>query len=166
MRSSRKHHRKQIIVDPSFQFRIALWSGMLAVVEIMLSSVVMMIVVLTSVWIPAGFQVEMFTRLWVVVGFLALTFTALNIVVGVYISHRIAGPVHRLKESMRRMAGGDVSFLITLRDKDELQELKDEFNDMISSVRDRLKLKYVRATPARKIGKKSALLAQGPFKLD
>jgi signal transduction histidine kinase len=164
MTSARTYQRKQIFIDPAFQMRIALWSGLVAVVEIMLTAVVMMVVILTSVWIPAGFHVQMFTKLALVVGGCVLAFTLVNILVGVVVSHRIAGPVYRLKQSMHRMAEGDVSFLIHLREQDELQDLKDEFNDMISSVRDRLK--DLRPPAARKNAKKAGVAAGFPFKLD
>jgi methyl-accepting chemotaxis protein len=164
MASNRPYQRKQIFIDPSFQLRIALWGGLLAVVEIMLTAVVMMVVILTSVWIPAGFHVDMFTKLALTVGACVLAFTLINILVGVVISHRIAGPVYRLKQSMRRMAEGDVSFLIHLREQDELQDLKDEFNDMISSVRDRIK--NLRPAAAPKSRKKAEPLAGFPFKID
>jgi methyl-accepting chemotaxis protein len=164
MTSSRTYQRKQIVIDSSFQLRIALWGGLVAVVEIMLTAVVMMVVILTSVWIPAGFHVEMFTKLALVVGACILIFTLVNILVGVVLSHRVAGPVYRLKQSMRRMATGDVSFLINLRDQDELQDLKDEFNEMINSVRERLK--ELRPSAARKSGKKPEVQAGFPFKLE
>ncbi len=52
----------------------------------------------------------------------------------VFVSHKIAGPVYRLEESVKTIASGDFSRRIKLRQGDELQDLADAFNTMTESL--------------------------------
>jgi nitrogen fixation/metabolism regulation signal transduction histidine kinase len=58
----------------------------------------------------------------------------LIILTGVYISHRFAGPVHRFEKSSQIAASGDLTHRVALRTGDELHELQEEFNAMMSSL--------------------------------
>jgi methyl-accepting chemotaxis protein len=53
----------------------------------------------------------------------------------VFISHRIAGPLHRLKQHMRRVADGDFSMKLKFRKSDEIHDVADSFNDMVIGLR-------------------------------
>ncbi len=50
-------------------------------------------------------------------------------------SNRIAGPMFRLCRSMREIREGDLSFTVKLRKGDELTEIADELNAMITWLR-------------------------------
>jgi methyl-accepting chemotaxis protein len=58
----------------------------------------------------------------------------LIILTGIYISHRFAGPIHRFEKSAQIAASGDLSHRVALRTGDELHELQEEFNGMMSSI--------------------------------
>lgn len=45
-----------------------------------------------------------------------------------FVSHRIAGPLYKLENSLERMASGDLSFDIHFRNKDEIARLARNFN--------------------------------------
>ena len=51
-----------------------------------------------------------------------------TIVTVLFISHRIAGPLYKLENSLERMAEGDLSFDISLRKNDETKTLSEAFN--------------------------------------
>lgn len=55
---------------------------------------------------------------------------------GIFISHRIAGPMIRMEEGMKKIAKGDITDIISLRKSDELKELVDTYNHMVSSLKD------------------------------
>ncbi|RLD16475.1 MAG: hypothetical protein DRI36_05630 [Caldiserica bacterium] len=62
------------------------------------------------------------------------------IIVGIFMifySHRIAGPVYRLRKSLEKVAEGDYSVRITFRKKDEFKELAEAFNKMVDSLEKR-----------------------------
>ena len=54
------------------------------------------------------------------------------------VSHRIAGPVYRFEQSIKRVRDGDLSVQISLRDKDELKELAEYFNTMVTEMNARI----------------------------
>jgi hypothetical protein len=50
------------------------------------------------------------------------------------ISHRIAGPMHRICESLERVRNGDLAFRVQLRPGDHLREVCDELNRLIDAL--------------------------------
>ncbi len=59
----------------------------------------------------------------------------LMMVVSIYMSHKIAGPLYRLKKCFLDVAKGDLSFEMRLRKGDELTDLVDDFNGMLKSLK-------------------------------
>ena len=51
-----------------------------------------------------------------------------TVAVVLFISHRIAGPLYKLEDSLEQVANGDVSFDIRLRKGDETEKLAEAFN--------------------------------------
>lgn len=49
-------------------------------------------------------------------------------------SHRIAGPIYRLKQSILRLQTGDYNFLITFRHRDFLKDIAEEMNKFIAAL--------------------------------
>lgn len=56
-------------------------------------------------------------------------------ILSIFISHRVAGPVYRIKKDLDSVIAGDLSTCIRLRRGDDLQELADKFNQMIGDMR-------------------------------
>jgi methyl-accepting chemotaxis protein len=50
---------------------------------------------------------------------------------GLVISHRIAGPVYRLEQDLKKIAEGDFSLRIKLRKKDELVSIAEGINKVL-----------------------------------
>ena len=61
-------------------------------------------------------------------------YLTLILLVTLYISHRIAGPLHRFEQSARIVAQGDLTHRVSLRASDELTELQEEFNAMVAGL--------------------------------
>lgn len=57
----------------------------------------------------------------------------------VIVSHRIAGPLYRLRAVMRAMAGGDLSMRVKIRKHDWLQEEANSLDEVVSGLRGRLR---------------------------
>ena len=55
-------------------------------------------------------------------------------IVTVFVSHRWAGPIYRFERSAEIVSTGDLAHRVSLRTGDDLMELQDEFNAMISSL--------------------------------
>jgi methyl-accepting chemotaxis protein len=56
------------------------------------------------------------------------------------VSHKIAGPLYRFQKVMQTLTEGDFSKDFRIRKLDQLQNLADEFNNMISKTRGQLNL--------------------------
>lgn len=55
-------------------------------------------------------------------------------IVTLFVSHRWAGPIYRFERSAEIVSTGDLAHRVSLRTGDDLMELQDEFNAMISSL--------------------------------
>jgi methyl-accepting chemotaxis protein len=51
--------------------------------------------------------------------------------VSVFLSHRIAGPIYRVRDSIRRVVRGDLSFRVNLRRLDHFKNLARDFNGLM-----------------------------------
>jgi nitrogen fixation/metabolism regulation signal transduction histidine kinase len=52
----------------------------------------------------------------------------------VIFTHRIAGPLYRLEQTLDRLIGGEVVEVVSLRKNDELGELASRINTLISMI--------------------------------
>lgn len=68
------------------------------------------------------------------VGGLALMVAFIG-VLGIYFTHKVAGPVHKMKGLLRRVGEGSLRVDSRLRRGDELQDFFDTFTQMVSSLR-------------------------------
>lgn len=56
---------------------------------------------------------------------------------GIVITHRVAGPVYKMKRQIRAVRDGNLSVPSPLRKGDELKDFFDTFNEMVSALRGR-----------------------------
>jgi len=61
-------------------------------------------------------------------------------ITGIWMMKKTSGPLFRMTKDINRIADGDLSTNITLRQKDEFQGVAVELNDMTASIRDRFDL--------------------------
>jgi nitrogen fixation/metabolism regulation signal transduction histidine kinase len=131
-----KEQRKKIWID-RFQtllflriafyflfYQVAVWS--LVLIEQRVSTL------LQTMTDPAGA-----TRCLLILTLAVMAIGALFIYDAVKFTHRIVGPIYRLRQAMRAVAAGEGLKPITLRQNDLLQELKDEFNAMVRALEQR-----------------------------
>lgn len=52
-------------------------------------------------------------------------------IIGIFYSHKIAGPVFRIQEDIKRVLNGEKDIVIKLRKKDKLHELAEQVNKLI-----------------------------------
>jgi signal transduction histidine kinase len=65
---------------------------------------------------------------------LPVVFVVLAIMV-VFISHRIAGPLYRLKQYMEKIENGDYSVTLKFRQNDAIHDVADSFNRMVAGIK-------------------------------
>ena len=78
-------------------------------------------------------QREMMTG---VIGGLALLVVLIGLL-GIYFTHKVAGPIHKMKSLLRQVGDGKLHFKGGLRKGDELQEFFETFQHMVDSLRKR-----------------------------
>jgi methyl-accepting chemotaxis protein len=61
-------------------------------------------------------------------------YLGLMLLISLYVSHRFAGPIYRFEKSAQVVSGGDLTHRVALRTGDELMELQEEFNAMLSGL--------------------------------
>lgn len=71
------------------------------------------------------------SQVLMLLGVLQLLFLAITFMLSIFLSHRIAGPLYKLRKSMEEVARGNFDLRITFRKNDHFMEMQDTFNDMI-----------------------------------
>lgn len=64
-------------------------------------------------------------------GILQMLFLGITFMLSIFLSHRIAGPLYKLRRSMEEVAKGNFDLRINFRKNDHFIEMQDTFNDMI-----------------------------------
>jgi sensor histidine kinase YesM len=72
--------------------------------------------------------------LWLLV-LLQVVFLNVTFLISIFMSHRIAGPLHKLRLIMASVAKGNLAQEAHFRKKDHFQEVADDFNSMLASIR-------------------------------
>jgi hypothetical protein len=54
-----------------------------------------------------------------------------------HFAHRLVGPLYRFRQTVKAITAGDELRLVNLREGDFLQELKDDFNEMLQALEQR-----------------------------
>lgn len=66
----------------------------------------------------------------VLLGILQLLFLVITFMLSMFLSHRIAGPLFKLRRSLEEIGRGNYGLRITFRKNDHFMELQDTFNEM------------------------------------
>lgn len=137
-----KKRRNVILVNPPFQFRF-----MLYVVSFLVAlSFIYPLVIdglfehFTRLLMERGMAMDMggvqSTRndvFWLLIG-VQCTFLLIACVVSFFISHRIAGPLHKLKQTMDSARNGTINRNLAFRKKDHFQELAESYNGLVAAL--------------------------------
>jgi len=59
----------------------------------------------------------------------------LVIIIGIFLSHRIAGPAHRIERTLREIGKGNFDIYIKLRKYDEMVGIANAINDMVAGLK-------------------------------
>ncbi|MBD3272389.1 MAG: HAMP domain-containing protein [Elusimicrobia bacterium] len=128
--------RKTLIVDRSLQLRYA---GIIIAVIIVAVLIVCISALQYKIWIaPPGYEDIIFGLM----RFLILAFVSFGILVtvfSVFVSHKFAGPMFRVKRVLEAVESGDLTQRVHLREKDELNDLRDTINKTIISLQKKLR---------------------------
>ena len=137
------YKRTKVFVERGLQLRFARFviayvfaSSILTAVVIFFTTFMLMGERLASVY-PQGRLVPIFQSVyvWAIVSLLAvMPFIFWGSII---FSHRIAGPLPKIYQTLRQIGRGDFNVRLSLRKGDELVDLATEINDMAGQLRQR-----------------------------
>ena len=148
----RSYKRRQLIVDPDFQYRFIGRISILALLIILMALFFLAAVyysygdIQVGVIQPSPFEsfesakIERETHtildlIWPLLGVCILITLAIVFFFALVTSHRMAGPIFRLRKVLEEMAGGNLSGQVRLREKDSFKNLAEEVNNLGKSWR-------------------------------
>ena len=84
---------------------------------------------------PQARLVEIFNNIYLrlLIGFFLLSIIA--VISAVLVSHKIAGPLVRIKRALAGMIAGDYDFSVKLRKGDQLQDVADQINTLAEKLK-------------------------------
>lgn len=133
--------RKIVIIDKVLQFRYA---------GVIIAS---MILVIGLIWSLAFYYIHSHKDLLdalpgseaIVFSFakyllaVMLFFVVFVSVYSIFVSHKFAGPIYRFKKTLEELATGDLTARAFLRERDELNDVRETLNAAIKSIHTRMK---------------------------
>lgn len=86
---------------------------------------------------PQGRLIEIFRSAYLAFGFGLLVVTPIIFYGAIVFSHRVAGPLPKIYQALRRIGNGEWDDRLVLRKNDELKELADVINEMADKLKQR-----------------------------
>ena len=147
--------RRIYIIDPEFQYGLIRKISFLAVLMIIMSLSFLLIVyhlygdIRIELVQPDPFAAlkgiktieeprTLLRLLWPVLGICVIVTLAVTFIYGLLISHRMAGPIFRIKKVLSDMSGGALRGEVNLRRGDDFKSLAEEINQLKKSWRDNI----------------------------
>lgn len=128
-----KRKIRNYLISKNLQLRITLKFVVPALFLSVLSGLVVFLIVwpLLSEFVPDN-QIKQFQTITVIGLFLcSIGIICLITALGIVITHRIAGPIYRIEQDLKRLLQGEKIESIHIRDGDEFQEFVDIINQVI-----------------------------------
>ncbi|MBD3426147.1 MAG: HAMP domain-containing protein [Candidatus Omnitrophica bacterium] len=111
---------------------------------------------------PQGLLLDIVKKVNMVLLLRLLLLTPLVILIGLILSNRIAGPIYRIKRFLRHIAAGNYGESLKLREKDELQDVADSINHLVSRLSSEQKRRRERVNKLKsRTGELKNLLVSG-----
>lgn len=146
-----KYRRRQYLIDHGFQYWFISRIAILAISIILFSLFLFALVyqqygdITVELMQPDPFSAagiktvskhgSVFSLLWPVLAISLAGTLLVTFFFGLILSHRMAGPVYRIRMVLKEMAEGDVSGILRLRKKDAFQPLAESINSLKDSWR-------------------------------
>ena len=141
MANGTPYKRKQYLVDRAYQLRFVTRLFLIILLVATASALVSSILVWRNTYTPGQTSQEVFIVALVAIASTLLIELLLAIplifVLGIRQSHRIVGPMNRIKQTLAAIGQGEFSRRITLRQGDALEDLASAINQMAEQLQRR-----------------------------
>lgn len=153
----RTYQRKILLINKAFQWRMALyicsWVVALSFIYPVIVHNLFDFFIRYAEIDPAGPKLSFLkgARQDILVLLLMLqgTYFLLTLFVSLFLAHRVAGPIHKLKALFRKVKAGDLSDDLRLRKYDHFKDLAFEYNEMVEALRKRVTATVVAVEAAK-----------------
>ena len=140
-----QYRRSIFLINKPFQFRFAIyvcsWLFALSFVYPLIIYSLFDFFVRYAAADPNGppIQALMGTRheIMILLVLLQVTFLFISFLISIFMSHRIAGPLHKLGQFFEQAKNGDLNAKLTFRERDHFKEIAIQFNEMTQAIRTR-----------------------------
>ena len=136
-----KYKRTQYLVDRGYQLRFVTRLFMVVLMVASLSALISSSLLVKSMYVPGqGLHASFIIALMAVCTTLLIELLlAIPLVffIGIRTTHRVVGPINRMKRTLEAIGAGDFSQRITLRHGDVLEDLAKSINRMAESLQKR-----------------------------
>ncbi|RLB33791.1 MAG: hypothetical protein DRH12_18025 [Deltaproteobacteria bacterium] len=141
--SNKPYKRKQYFIDKSFQTKFILKFCLIVIVSSILIGGILFFLSRNSTTVAientkvqvkstSSFILPLMVETLLVVSI----FSAIAVLVlTLFISHKISGPLYRLKKEIDALGNGDLKVNFNIRTGDQLQNLSESLNEMVISLR-------------------------------
>lgn len=139
-----QHRRRIILIDKKFQYRFAFyivsWLFALSLIYPALISSLFDFFLKYAAMDPNGPTMSALTRtrseLLTIVILLQLVFLLVTVLISLFLSHRIAGPIYKLKMFLTKAKEGDLRSRLQFRKADHFMEVAGLYNEMTDGLTD------------------------------
>ena len=142
MEDNRKARRRTFLLRDSSQPHMIMALQVIYLLLVVFSSIVLYLVMQYNVNVSSDVQqlrgrdtLELLLPTLITLNVVGLVVTS---VISVFYTHRIAGPIYRLRHIMRDIGDGNLTQFAAFRKDDELQELASAFDEMVVGLNRRL----------------------------
>ena len=123
-----KRQRKYYFIEPELQF----WFIIVLIIVVSVEGIfvgygISRLLSISSQWHNPGMPMSFFKTIVLVLVFII----GINFIIGTYLSHKVAGPIFRLKSELLQIQEGELSNIVQLRPGDLLQDTLDKFNETV-----------------------------------
>jgi methyl-accepting chemotaxis protein len=139
-----KRQRKRYLINKKYQLGLLVILLSIIFLVIYVSVVATHYFVLASIIakmeqsssIPTGMElIQASIKPAVIIVPIVVVISAIAVVYIIFISHRTAGPLHKLKSVMGKVGEGDLSMRLKFRRNDEIHDVAESFNKMVEGLR-------------------------------
>ena len=147
--------RRHYLINKRLQLKALLGYGLVAPVAIGIATIFVIYLLLFQYAFEGGVtgsqlgNADWWRGFFVTMFWIAIFLIAIGCVVSIIMSHRVAGPLYRLKRMLRDVGDGQLNTELKFRSRDELHDLAEEFNNMLSGLRSRIETDRLRVGKIR-----------------
>ncbi len=144
------YKRKIYLIDPLFQIKVSLYICFFVFVSSLIYPFTIYDLMTQFIAFSAqysktvGVSIESKRQsLILILALWQIGFTALVFIIGIFFTHKIAGPIYKMKKHLKMIREGHTTDDLYFRNGDHFQDLAEEFNLTINKIRDDYRQDFV-----------------------